>query len=140
MLLKRSKAGQMTLVLVDSDNHTINLTCEIETECIRWCFYLKVLLVWFHKTGSHLLANMQANLDDADRIFYSKMTSFSQYYQSSEGIHLISDMAQQSFISFINEHSDIGSLLPMHIDVNCTPFFSLSHRTQTNSDPTPFLR
>ena len=81
MLLKRSKAGQMTLVLVDSDNHTINLTCEIETECIRWCFYLKVLLVWFHKTGSHLLANMQANLDDADRIFYSKMTSFSQYYQ-----------------------------------------------------------
>ena len=71
MLLKRSKAGQMTLVLVGADSHAINLTCELETECIRWCFYLKVLLVWFHKTGSHLLAK-------------------------------------------------IGSLLPMHIDVNCT--------------------
>ena len=37
-----------------------------------------------------------------------------------DGLYTISEMAQKSFISFINEHSDIGSLLPMHIDVNCT--------------------
>ena len=120
MLLKRSKAGQMTLVLVGADNHAINLTCELETECIRWCFYLKVLLVWFHKTGSHLLAKMLAGLEDSERMIYSKITSFSQYYQSGDAVHMISEMAQKSFISFINEHSDIGSLLPMHIDVNCT--------------------
>ena len=109
----------MMLVLCCSDHHTINLTCEIETECIRWCFYLKVLLVWFHKTGSDLLARMQAGLEDSKRIFYSRMTSYSQFYQSSEEIHLISKMARHSLESFINEHSDIGSLTPMHIDVSC---------------------
>lgn len=119
MILKKSKSDEMMLVLMLTNRRAITLSCELELECIRWCFYLKVLLVWFKRTGYTLIASMRSTLDVDDQRQFSRVTSLAELSRCSSLIQTIASMTRRSFIAFLNEFTETQPLLPFHIDLHC---------------------